>query len=63
MWSKRLWETEPDVVWSAALMIKIGKYLAVSIFITVADILVMILLVEVLGLYYIYSVYLTSLHS
>ena len=37
-------------------MIKIGKYLAVSIFITVTDILVMSLLVEVMGLYYIYSV-------
>jgi len=49
-------EVEPDVLWSAILMIKIGKYLALSIFITVLDISVMSLLVEVIGLYYIYSV-------
>ena len=37
-------------------MNKISKYLALSIFITVVDVSVLSLLVEVMGLYYIYSV-------
>ena len=37
-------------------MTKIGKYLIVSIFITVVDIIALGLIVEIIGIYYIYSV-------
>lgn len=36
-------------------MIKIGKYLAVSIFVTIMDVVMLGLLVEIMGLYYIYA--------